>query len=161
MDSFSTHLQVKLIVISTRHCGSITRMSSSACIRTRHWTWSYLSSIQLPSSQHISLLLLCHPSGRSRRSFSTKILYAILVSPILAVHTSFFNFSIINHIRWAVRLCIQKFPDWPPGARTANGTALCHYLQLYRYFVSQSIEFCRHNPSSYRLSPETSGYTLI
>jgi hypothetical protein len=25
-----------------------------------------------------------------------------------------------------VRGCIQKFPDWPPGARTANGTALCH-----------------------------------
>jgi hypothetical protein len=24
------------------------------------------------------------------------------------------------------RGCIQKFPDWPPGARTANGTALCH-----------------------------------
>jgi hypothetical protein len=23
---------------------------------------------------------------------------------------------------------IQKFPDWPPGARTANGTALCHIL---------------------------------
>jgi hypothetical protein len=22
------------------------------------------------------------------------------------------------------RVCIQKFPDWPPGARTANGTAL-------------------------------------
>jgi len=21
---------------------------------------------------------------------------------------------------------IQKFPDWLPGARTANGTALCH-----------------------------------
>jgi hypothetical protein len=20
--------------------------------------------------------------------------------------------------------CIQKFPDWPPGARTANGTSL-------------------------------------
>jgi hypothetical protein len=41
---------------------------------------------------------------------------------------------------------IQKFPDWPPGARTANGTALCHYVQLYRYFVNQSSEFCRHNP---------------
>jgi len=25
-----------------------------------------------------------------------------------------------------VRGCIQKFPDWPPGARTANGKALCH-----------------------------------
>jgi hypothetical protein len=20
----------------------------------------------------------------------------------------------------------KKFPDWPPGAKTANGTALCH-----------------------------------
>jgi hypothetical protein len=25
-----------------------------------------------------------------------------------------------------VRGCNQKFPDWPPGARTANGRALCH-----------------------------------
>jgi len=24
------------------------------------------------------------------------------------------------------RGCIQKFPDWQPGARTANGTVLCH-----------------------------------
>jgi hypothetical protein len=40
----------------------------------------------------------------------------------------------------------QKFPDWPPVARNGNGTALCHWVQLYRYFVSQSSEFCRHNP---------------
>jgi len=33
------------------------------------------------------------------------------------------------------RGCIQKYRDWPPGARTANDTALCHYLQFYRYFV--------------------------
>jgi len=44
------------------------------------------------------------------------------------------------------RGCIQKFSDWPPGARTANGAALCHQEHLYRYFVSQSSEFCRHNP---------------
>jgi hypothetical protein len=25
-----------------------------------------------------------------------------------------------------IRKCIQKFPDWSPGARTANGAALCH-----------------------------------
>jgi hypothetical protein len=25
-----------------------------------------------------------------------------------------------------VRVCIQKFPEWSPGARTANGTDLCH-----------------------------------
>jgi hypothetical protein len=29
-------------------------------------------------------------------------------------------------IRGAIRGCIQKLPDRPPGARTANGTALCH-----------------------------------
>jgi len=48
-------------------------------------------------------------------------------------------------------------------------------VQLYRYFVSQPSEFCRHNPlccfstSStkgkhiflYRLSPKTFGYTLV
>jgi hypothetical protein len=27
---------------------------------------------------------------------------------------------------FVIRRCIQKFPDWPPGARTAIGTALCH-----------------------------------
>jgi hypothetical protein len=38
---------------------------------------------------------------------------------------------------------MQKFSDWPPGARTANGTALCRWVQLYRYFVSESSEFFR------------------
>jgi hypothetical protein len=77
-----------------------------------------------------------------------------------------------------IRGCIQKFPNWLPGARTANSAALCHQVQLYRYFVSQSSEFCRHNPSCffstsvycccsssclfrYRLSPETFRYTLV
>jgi hypothetical protein len=71
--------------------------------------------------------------------------------------------------------CNQKVPDWSPGARTANGTVLCHQAQLYRYFMSQSSEFCRHNPLCcfsmnvycckrifrYRLSAETFGYTLV
>jgi hypothetical protein len=26
----------------------------------------------------------------------------------------------------SIQACIQKFPDWPPGVRTANVTALCH-----------------------------------
>jgi hypothetical protein len=46
-------------------------------------------------------------------------------------------------------------------------------VQLYRYFVSQSSEFCSHNPLwclstsicccllCYQLSPETFGYTLV
>jgi hypothetical protein len=36
------------------------------------------------------------------------------------------------------------YPKVSGGARTANGIALCHYAKLYRYFVSQSNEFCRH-----------------
>jgi hypothetical protein len=74
-----------------------------------------------------------------------------------------------------IRGCIQKFSDWPPGARTANGTVLCHYVQLHRYFMSQYSEFCSYNPLRcfstsvfrckrifrYRLSPETFGYTLV
>jgi len=74
-----------------------------------------------------------------------------------------------------IRGYIQKFPDWPPGASTENGTALCQYVQLYRYFMSQSSEFCRHKPLCcfsasvycckhiflYQLSPETFGYTLV
>jgi hypothetical protein len=74
-----------------------------------------------------------------------------------------------------IRVCIQKFPDCPPWARTTNGTAFCHYMQLYRYLVSQSSEFCRHKPLCcfstrvycckcifrYRLSSETSGCTVV
>jgi hypothetical protein len=81
------------------------------------------------------------------------------------------SYILFSHLR----RCIQKFRDRPPGARTANGTALRHYVQLYRYFVGQSSEFCRYNPLCcfstgvyccccllrYRLSPETFGYTLL
>jgi len=71
---------------------------------------------------------------------------------------------------------IQKFPDWHPGTRTANGIALCHKVQLYRYFVSQSSELCRHNTFCcfstnvffcckriflYRLNPEIFGYPFV
>jgi hypothetical protein len=74
-----------------------------------------------------------------------------------------------------IRGCIQKFPDWPLEARTENGRAVCHQVQLHRYLVSQSSEFCHPKPLCcfstsvsccyglfrYRLSPETFGYTLV
>jgi len=31
--------------------------------------------------------------------------------------------GVISRNMWG---CTQKFPDWPPGARTASGTAFCH-----------------------------------
>jgi hypothetical protein len=76
------------------------------------------------------------------------------------------DYILYNH---HIQGCIQKFPDWLPGARTTNGTALCHYVQLYHYFVNQSSEFCCHNPlkgtakctSHYQISLQTFGYTLV
>jgi hypothetical protein len=81
----------------------------------------------------------------------------------------------VTGIVYCIRGCIQKFPDWPSGARATNDTALCHKVQLYRHFMSQSSEFCRHNALCcflmsiycycclfhYRLGPKTFGYTLI
>jgi hypothetical protein len=79
----------------------------------------------------------------------------------------------MSQVNLQTRGCIQKFLDWPSGARIASGKALCHQVQLYRYFMSQSSEFCRHNPLccfstcvycclfNYRLSSETFGYALL
>jgi hypothetical protein len=38
----------------------------------------------------------------------------------------FFGGLLFSAFCHQIRGCIQKFSDWPPGARTANGTALCH-----------------------------------
>jgi hypothetical protein len=39
----------------------------------------------------------------------------------------FLALSVDKSITEVIRGCIQKFPDWPPGARATNGTtALCH-----------------------------------
>jgi hypothetical protein len=36
------------------------------------------------------------------------------------------NFVYSLSIAKVIGGCIQKFPDWSPGARTAYGTVLCH-----------------------------------
>jgi len=126
----------------------------------------------LPWSQGLAILRWMQPTPSrpiSRRSF-------VIISSRLCLdlQSGLFKFSNQNTVRtfhishacymprpsqlpssdhwniwWNVRECIQKFPDWPPGAKTANITALSHYVQLYRYFVSQSSEFCPHNPLYY------------
>jgi len=67
--------------------------------------------------------------------------------------------------RSRIRVYIQKFPDWPSGARTANDTTLpldavvshefCCHLRC-----SSSVYFCTRI-FHYRLSPENSGYTIV
>jgi hypothetical protein len=94
---------------------------------------------------------------------------------IFTVQETWYSFASQTYISEDVWGCNQKFPDRPPGARTANGTALYHGVELYRYFESQSSEFYRHDPLCcfrsgvyccnrifrYRLNPETFGYTLV
>jgi hypothetical protein len=43
---------------------------------------------------------------------------------VLPTFCAFLKFN--NGGKRCIRGCIHKFPDWPPGTRTANGTALCH-----------------------------------
>jgi hypothetical protein len=73
----------------------------------------------------------------------------------------------------STRVCPKVF-GLAAWSENCKRHAFCHYVQLYRYFMSQSNEFCRHNPLCcfstsvcccyvfrYRLGPETFGYTLV
>jgi hypothetical protein len=56
-----------------------------------------------------------------------------------------------NYLRWIdiegrVQVCSQKFPDWPPGTRTANGS---NSLPLGTVVSRHSSEFCRHKHLCY------------
>jgi hypothetical protein len=43
------------------------------------------------------------------------------------LYTLIFKFIFIGHEKVEeITRCIQKIPDWPPGAKTANDTAVCH-----------------------------------
>jgi len=58
----------------------------------------------------------------------------IVIEHIMKLYQSAFSvkygISNINCVEldsvYDVRGCIRKFPDWSPGSRTANCTALCH-----------------------------------
>jgi len=100
------------------------------------------------------LILLSHlrqglPSGFFPSCLLTKFLYAFRISPVRGPKYARQNLERLNLREIYIRGYTQKFPDWLPGARTATGTTLCHYVQLHRYFVSQSSEYWRHNPSCY------------
>jgi hypothetical protein len=58
--------------------------------------------------------------------FCTK--FALSSSSFFFFHFMVYAFMPVptSHTSYEVHGYIQKFPDWPPGARTANGTPLCH-----------------------------------
>jgi hypothetical protein len=69
-----------------------------------------------------------------------------------------------------VRGYIQKFTDWPPGTRTASGTALCHitlcvasqhvFIIVSVYFVIDSVRKLL-DTTSYRLNWKTKLSSLV
>jgi len=50
--------------------------------------------------------------------------FSFLLIPLICKNVSCYSFFIQKI--WNIRGCIQKFPDWLPGAKSANGTALFH-----------------------------------
>jgi len=58
------------------------------------------------------------PRSKNEWSYTSTPQY-VFIAWCLVKHRDNFTFNFI-------RGCIQKFPDWPPGARTANGTILYH-----------------------------------
>jgi hypothetical protein len=86
----------------------------------------------------------------------------VVISHWLMIFTSHLALCILS-LYPAIRGCIQKFPDRPPGARTANVIALCHWVQLYRYYMSRSSEFWAITlwRGQQRVIPKVSVYFVI
>jgi len=75
-------------------------------------------------------LLMCHHRSLILRWITPIFLYISVIFTAVCqweVRTSLIQpmFPAKQVLR-DIQGCIQKFPDWPPGVRTANGTALCH-----------------------------------
>jgi hypothetical protein len=58
------------------------------------------------------------PRSKNEWSYTSTPQY-VFIAWCLVKHMDNITFNFIGG-------CIQKFPDWPPGARTANGTILYH-----------------------------------
>jgi len=51
--------------------------------------------------------------------------FSVINKKTLHRQTKNFVYSVVTEVISCLHVCSQKFPDWPPGARTASGTALC------------------------------------
>jgi hypothetical protein len=62
----------------------------------------------------------------------TSHMHSMFIIATLMICLSLCSVKYIRHsekrsiYKSVLRRCIRKSPDWPPGARTANGRALCH-----------------------------------
>jgi hypothetical protein len=109
------------------------------------------------------------PCQRTTPCFLSMTTYSIYLQ-----HSSMSGGGCLLHPMTFTRECskVSRPAAWRENQK---GPALCHYVQFYRYFVTQSSEFCCHNPLKrtatsntkgksifrYWLSQETFGYTLV
>jgi hypothetical protein len=62
-------------------------------------------------------------SGKNFRDSAVRLMEMVLWDPCRISELLFGFVRGIHRNEENIRGCIQKFPDWPPGAGTANGTA--------------------------------------
>jgi hypothetical protein len=94
-----------------------------------HWSseWSYFQQV----SHRYSVAPTCSTRHVNNSWWWEQILWTFNVTHQDSEegHRSLSHVSVIRFVKFQVsdiRGCVQKFPDWPPGERTANGIALCH-----------------------------------
>jgi len=120
--SFLRYIKISIITkLITTIMDHLTPRKETECIRT-YLTYKILWSLFLLSG--------CYETGTGfilqKWFMSTAVSFLETVQckkqPLCGVMTTNNKSLVTGNIRG----CIQKFPDWPRGARTANGTALCH-----------------------------------
>jgi hypothetical protein len=113
--------------------------------RVMLWWDTIISHVHASSIFRLNLPWRWRRPGTLKRCYPTTIPHGVTTQKISTWNINKANFPANALAFWrnkcicTIRVCNQKFPDWPPGARTTNGIAACHWVQLHRYFVSQSI----------------------
>jgi hypothetical protein len=81
----------------------------------------------------------------------------------IAVFFHLHTTQILHRMHYKIRRCIQKFPNWPPGAWELQMVRLSATRCSCMLFVSQSSEFCHHNlcVASQRVIPKVRVYFII
>jgi hypothetical protein len=123
---------------STGQKFSSSYMESGILFSCTHWVYA----VPDESSQHPHILFLKDPFSyypvintfaSSVTSFHQDFQLKSCMH-YFAMHTTCPDNLILLHLivlliydaHYVIQGCIQKFPYWPPRARTANGTILCH-----------------------------------
>jgi hypothetical protein len=128
LHSTSSHLVFKIRFVSILH---LCQCFPSGHLRRHVWLGLCMHFLYPPCVLHIlpiscSFLLISIIFGEAYNLWNTSLCSLLqppatpsFLGPHILLSALFSN-------TLSLRGCIQKFPDWPPGARTANGKTLLH-----------------------------------